>query len=327
MIPARRGRESWILTADDRELVIVEGSGRDDWQAETAHTLSVDLKGHPGDLGGVTLRGFYLCDGQRHQIGTWVQSSLTTRYTAGRAYYTLSGVDRTALLSWAALLAPLTLPTATGVAEAVRSLIATYATGIPVSIPDTDETLRAPMTWQAGTAVLTVVNDLLAAAGYGPLTTTREGALVAHRLGERRSVAIEWRDDPVYAPFLPGMEVTVQPRPNTVVAVAAGTASAPGIVGRYVDHVDVARRGARAVTVTIEATSQEAADAQAYAHWLTGQARAEFTLTGPWQPLAVLDVAGVAWREHDVDTTAEVRGIASQWQPSSPTIYKLREAA
>ena len=326
MIPARRGRETWILTADDRELVIVDGSGRDDWQAETAHTLSVDLKEHPGDLGGVTLRGYYLCAGQRHQIGTWVQTGLTTRYTEGRAYYTLSGVDRTALLSWAALLTSLTLPTSTGIAEAVRSLLATHVPGVPVSIPDTDETLRAPLTWQAGTAVLTVVNDLLAAAGYGPLTTTRDGALIARRLGERRPVAIEWRDDPAYAPFLPGMELTATARPNTVVAIASGTASAPGIVGRYIDHLDVARRGARAVTVNIEATSQEAADAQAYAHWLTTQARGEFTLTGPWQPLAPLDVAGVAWQPHDLDLTAEVRGISSSWQPSSPTTYKMREA-
>lgn len=340
LIPLRRGVEEWRLDLVERTgehvatLDMLQDSGSDTWQAgrATPHSMSCQLGTKPPMLRGRLLRATYTAAGQAYPLGVWLPRPTREHHTDTGTVWSLTGLDQTHRLAQAALRRPVSFPMGTPIAEAVRSLVAAHAPGLAVSIEDTDDTLRTPMTFDAGkTVALTVANKLLEAAGHTPLRPRANGTLWSSRLvpASERAVAMEWRDGLDAAPFepeleLPGEMVDV---PNEVIAIAPGGGTNPGLVGYWSDPAAIERYGRLSLTIDIEATSQLAADRQARQRGLQPVAEAsEATITGPWQPIDGGEIAELVWSERGIRRRAEITGKSTKWAPSASTTYTTREA-
>lgn len=338
LIPLHRGVEEWRLDLLERDgathvatLDMVEGSGSDTWQGgrETPHSMSCQLGSEPPRLRGRLLRATYITDGVPYVLGTWVPQQPKGRLTEADETWSLGGVDTTARLAAVSMRQRLTFPTGTPVAETVRGLVADYADGLPVVVQDDDETLRTPLTYDAGkTTLLSVANALLRAAGHSALRPSLDGTLMSSRLApaSERPVRMEWRDDLDAAPFEPDLELPGEDPdlPNEVIAIAPGGSSSPGLVGYWSDPASIALYGRQSTTIQIEATSQQSANDQARAHGLAPRAAAkELAVKGPWQPISGGDVARLVWAGKDVQRVAELTGKRSTWAPGMDTVYTL----
>ena len=332
MIGRSRGVETWRLhVVDGDELPIVEGTGSDDWQAgrTSPHGMTVQLKEHPGDLRGALLRGTYRCDKGAWVIGTWVPTGLTRALSDGPDVWTLSAVDTTVLLSRIQLRRALTLPTGADIEAEARTLLDIYRPGTALATVDTDATLRVPLTWDVGTSVLTALSEMLAAGGHESVRPTRMGDYTAPLIGAAgREPVIEWADDQIGGRFLPEMELVdrLLDTPNEVLAVAPGSGSTPGIVGYWSDLAAIERYGRHTDTIRVEAASQDAANAQAAQRGRELQAHAaEFTVTGPWEPVDAGSLAALTWAERDIARLATIRGWSHKWAPAADTAYSMQE--
>lgn len=332
MIGRTRGLESYRLRiVDGGELPLVEDSGSDDWQQgrTSPHGMSAQLREHPGDLRGALLRGTYRCDKGTWTVGTWVPTGLARAVTDSADTWTLQAVDPTVLLARIKLRRPVTLATGADIENESRALLEQYRPGIPLATVDTDATLRVPLTWEAGTPLLTALSEILAAGGHEPIRPTRDGGLTAPLIGAAGpEPVITWSDDGTGSAFLPALDLTdrLLDVPNEVLAIAPGAGSTPGIVGRWADLAAIERYGLHSETVRVEATSQAAADALAAQEGHRLQARAaSLSIGGPWEPVEAGSTTALTWTGRDVTRLATLTGWSHQWQPGAETAYTLQE--
>lgn len=335
LLPLRRHPEEWTLDLVERDgspvatLDLIEGSGSDtyDLTRVSPHGMTCTLGSQPPTLTGRLLRATYYANGEPYLLGTWTPTACRRRAADGADDWTLTGVDPTVRFTRARLRSAYPLSVGTPIAEEVVAIAARYAPDVTLAITDTDETLRAALTWSADTPVLTVLNDLLAASGYTGLRPQLNGALTAARLAAAPGVAIEWRDDLDGAPFLPDVELdddTLE-RPNEVLAIVAGTASVAGLVGRWADPLAIARDGLLSTSIKAEAATQEAADAIAAAHAATlGRPRVMDTVTGPWQPVLPGQGVRLTWAAKDIQRDALLVGKTSKWAAGGDATYNLK---
>lgn len=319
-------------------LALRDGSGSHDWtlDAEVPLSLRADIgpriltdDGKPTDiplpeLGGLWLRVTHRINGVPHVVATGPITGAPRHFAEGETVR-LRGMDPTRLLQRAGLRSRLTLPTGTPVAETVKSLIGAYAPSVVAAIPDTDETLREPLSYDPGAPVLPVVNALLTAAGYTPLAPRPDGTLWSARWTPpaERPITLTFDRD-AEAPYLPDLELgdDAFDRPDEVIARTRGSQDAPAVVGRWPDW---APPDAVTETIDVEATTTQAATLQARQHWTERQmVTRETEIDGPWQPITPGHIARFTFTRHGVDLLTEVRALGTTWDLRGSTRYRLR---
>lgn len=334
MIPAGRGRERWTLSLHERtgehvtDLVMLEGSGADDWDSsrEVPHRLSCVLGQEPPPLRGRVLRGTYQCLGTSHQLGTWVPKAVVPRHTETGTTWVLTAFDPTVRLADAKLSRRVSWPAGTSVDPAVRQLVADHVQDVAILVDAASETLREPITLDAGSTVLAGANRLLVTAGLSPLRPDLHGRLLSRRLGSTASPvpALTWSDTGDGAKFLPELEMPeIDPQlPNEVIAIAAGGEANAGVVGYWSDPAAIAAYGRITEQIEIVATSQLAAHAQAREHGERPRRVAQqVSWGGPWQPVRGGQVVRLDWTRRRVSVLAELTQKVSQWSPGMPTTF------
>lgn len=167
-------------------------------------------------------------------------------------------------------------PVGANVIQTVVDLINGAGEATPAIVPDT-KTLAASLTWEVGTPILQIVNDLLAAAGYGSLYTDGMGQF---RCDPYVSPA---NRTPVYTalnPFSKGDDSLMSPEwdrdqdiysiPNRYVLVSQGDGDAEGMVAVATNEnpaspfsVQARGRWITRVETGVEATTQADLDARA----------------------------------------------------------------
>lgn len=232
-------------------------------------------------------------------------------------------------------------PIGANVLQTVADLIAGVGEASPAILPDT-KTLTASMTWDVGTSVLQVVNDLLEAAGYTSLYTDGMGQF---RTEPYVSPA---NRTPVYqslSPFTHGEDSLMSPDwerdrdiysiPNRYVAVAQGDGAVEGLVAVEINDDPLSPfsftargRWVTRVVTGVEATSQ--ADLQARAKMGLAQASSVtsgLTINHVYLPALTLNAA-IRFVNPDagLDMLCYVTQTTIQFDPTALCKSEIREA-
>ena len=166
-------------------------------------------------------------------------------------------------------------------------------------IADGTETLVNPMTWDAGTTKLQIVNDLLDAGGYFALACDGMGRFVARTYTAAEYRGTAWEFPGGYLPDFPRDRGNLMV-PNRFVAVSrSDDPDTPALVATATDingPNGYTARG-RWITVTetdIEATSQDVLERIAARKLATAQQTSDtIEITHPWLPIDLNDVVKV----------------------------------
>lgn len=282
-----------LLDRRDRMTGTLEGvqGGTLDWSQFTAikggGTIDVDDRGQQIDWLNVRLRpvvSITSVDGTRteHPAGVFLPSAPVEDWTATGRSWKVELLDKCAILDQDVVTdlngnpVVFVAPAGANVIATVVSLIEATGETTPAIEPDS-KTLLASLTWDVGTPILTIVNELLEASGYASLWVDGQGqfrvtpfvapgdrvpiyeALAPFTKGETSVLAPDWqRDRDIYQ------------IPNRYVAVSQGDGEEEGMVA-VVTNEDPASpfsyqsRG-RWITRTVtgvEATSQADLEARA----------------------------------------------------------------
>lgn len=216
-------------------------------------------------------------------VETWAQD--------GRSW-DVELLDRTSVLNQDKVEATYSLPSGTVVTTAVKTII--ESTGESAgSITHSTETLSSGMTWPAGTSKLTIVNDLLDAAGFFALWADGNGnfRIEEHVATKNRPVRYEMLDDKksIYTPDM-AVDNDIYSVPNKVIAIGQGTGTDEAMVAVATNEnpnspYSFQNRGRWITDVQqgVEATTQEAL--QSYANRRLAQLAPSSTITVTHAPL------------------------------------------
>lgn len=273
--------ETWTVTVLDREdapLRPLRGvrDGSLDWsihkQVRGGGSLTLDRLDREIDWLNHRLRVAWSDGHDTRYLGVFLPTTPHWEHTPTGTGATVTLVDKTDLLrsqlgSWWQVPAGQTvLPT---VADIIRS-----RGEQTLALTDSPATLRHTLTWDPDATWLTVANDLLSAAGYGPLWCDGHGWFRAepYRDPASRPLAAVYGGQPTDYRMLPtfGEEADLSDIPNVVVAVSQGDSERHGLRGiaRNTDPsspLSIPSRG-REITRTVtglEAASQVVIDAHA----------------------------------------------------------------
>lgn len=166
-------------------------------------------------------------------LGVFIPSTPIERWGRDGRSWDIELLDRTSVVEQDKVEATYSLAAGTVVTTAVKNLI--VSTGEPVgSITSTTDALANPMTWNPGTSKLTIVNDLLAAAGFSALWADGNGQFRVEKIVDpnARPIIYEMLDNEnsVYMPDFQ-RDKDIYAIPNKVIAVAQGTGTTEGLIG------------------------------------------------------------------------------------------------
>jgi hypothetical protein len=157
-------------------------------------------------------------------LGVFIPAAPTEQWDENAGQQEVELLDRTSALAQDYVEHTYTVSKDTNVIAAVRKLI--RSTGEKSgALSDSDDTLHADMSWEAGTNKLTIVNDLLDAAGFFPLWADSNGQFQAqkYRKPKNRPIKFEFIDnqDSIYDPTF-SIDNDIYSIPNKVVLTAQG---------------------------------------------------------------------------------------------------------
>lgn len=163
-------------------------------------------------------------------LGVFVPSAPVEQWDEGGGKQTIELLDRTSVLSQDYVPATYTVKKNTNIIAAVRKLIA--STGEPVgALTESEEIVSADMMWGAGTNKLTIVNELLAAAGFFALWADGNGQfrVEEYRSPKSRPVSFALLDGArsIYTPDL-SIDRDIYDIPNRVIMTAQGSGESEG---------------------------------------------------------------------------------------------------
>lgn len=166
-------------------------------------------------------------------VGTYLLSSPKENHTAFTVSYEVGLLTKMNVVSEDTVDDRYSLAAGTLIIPTVAALIA--STGeTRVAVTDSTATLTAALTWEAGTSKLTIINDLLQAAGYWSLWCDGSGLFRVEPYTDpaSRPVAFEFRhgETSLHMPDW-GREQDNTSVPNRFVAVGQGDEDAPPLVG------------------------------------------------------------------------------------------------
>lgn len=176
-------------------------------------------------------------------LSVFVVSAAPEEWSATGRILKIDLLDKATVLDQDKVDSSYTVDAATAILSAVSTVIASAGESINVD-PTVTSTLTAPMVWPAGTSKLQIVNDLLSALNYNSLWVDGVGNFRAtpYVVPANRSLSYELLNG-VERQLVDGDESIYQPDwmrdpdmfdvPNKVVAVQAGTGSAPALIGSY----------------------------------------------------------------------------------------------
>lgn len=202
-------------------------------------------------------------------LGIFIPSTPIEKYNVDGRSWEIEMLDRTSVYDLDKIETTFALPTGTVVTTAVRDLLT--STGEPVgALTESTETLSAPLVWQAGTTKLTIINDILQAAGFNALWADGNGQFRIEKNvpPQERSLVYSMLDDSDSI-YLPDFQIDkdIYSIPNKVVVIGQGSGSDEALIGIATNMnpespYSYPSRGRWIVTTVdgVEATSQAVID-------------------------------------------------------------------
>jgi hypothetical protein len=269
-------------------------------------------------------------------LGVFVPTAPVEQYDEGGGRQEIELLDRTSVLKEDYVPATYTVKAGTNVIAAVKQVIA--STGEPVgALTPSDDTLPSDLMWGAGSNKLTIINELLSAAGYFALWADGNGQFRADKYDppKERPVTYELLDDEnsIYIPTL-SIDRDIYEIPNRVIMTAQGsgesepwTSVATNENPKSAFSFQNRGRWVTDVQLGIEATSQEALDSKANAR-LSALTSTQATVEiqhAPVPGLKVNDVVRLRRDPADVDTLFTVTKTSANFDPTSLAKTTLTE--
>ncbi|RZU61734.1 hypothetical protein [Zhihengliuella halotolerans] len=280
LLTHRSERVEWrVLDLDEIQRGTLDGVGDAslDWSVHNTIRTGGELAytGEPVDWLQTRLkpvRVLTLHDGseQDYPLGVYLPETPATSYGVARSQ-SVALYDKLSILNADAVLETFSAAKGAPVVDVVRDLVASSgANPADVIIEETSEVLPSQLVWEAGTSVLRIVNDLLAAVNFFSLWCDVHGKYRAspYVRPADRPEAFEFVDNK-WSILSPGMEHEEDffKVPNRVLCIASTDGEAPALTstvtnedpsdplsfpsrGRWVTHVEE----------NVEATSQEVLD-------------------------------------------------------------------
>jgi hypothetical protein len=275
------------------------------------------------------VRPVLIIDGVPEQrLGVFVPTAPTEHWDEGGGKQDIELLDRTSIISQDYVSSTYTVKKGTNVISAVRKVIA--STGEPVgAITTSSETVPSDMAWGAGTNKLTIVNELLDAAGYFALWADHNGQFRTepYQSPNTRPIVYELLDNSksIYIPTLT-IDQDYYDIPNRVVMTAQGSGQKEAwtsvATNKNPDSAFSYQRRGRWITdvqLGVEATSQAALDSKAKAR-LSALHSARMTIEiqhAPVPGLKVNDVVRFRRKPADVDMRFSVTKTTVNFDPMS----------
>ncbi|MGW9021257.1 hypothetical protein ACWGOE_07235 [Leucobacter chromiiresistens] len=188
-------------------------------------------------------------------IATMMFTSPKTKSTSTRPVHEVALLSKMAIIDEDSVAQRFSLAAGTPIIPTVVSLI--QSTGeTRIAVTDSDATLSNPMVWDAAESKLTIINDLLAAAGYWSLWCDGGGQyrVESYIAPADRAVAFTFEagDVAIHASGW-DREQDLSSVPNRYVVVGSGSDSAPALSAEAVNEnpdspFSIQNRGGRVIT-------------------------------------------------------------------------------
>lgn len=269
-------------------------------------------------------------------LGVFIPTAPVEQWDEGGGRQEIELLDRTSIISQDYVDRAYSVPKNANVISEVRKIIA--STGERVgALTASDETLNSDMTWGAGTNKLTIINELLDAAGFFSLWADGNGQfrVEKYRAPKNRPVAFQLLDDAnsIYLPNL-SIDRDIYSVPNKVIMTAQGDGQSEGwsVVATNENEsspFSYQRRGrwVTDVQLGVEATSLESLQSKAEKR-LRSLSSLQSTVEinhAPVPGLKVNDVVRFRRNPADVDTLFTVTKTSINLDPTSLAKTTLTE--
>ncbi|PRB02757.1 hypothetical protein CQ047_17795 [Microbacterium sp. MYb72] len=263
-----------LLDASDRELHRIDGvtggSAEVVAQSVLGGSGSLSIDGDQGiDWMSHRVQAIYTDRGISWPFGTYLFASPTAKHTAVDVTHTVQLLSKMNIIAEDTVEARYSLAVGTVVVPVVVALI-TSAGETRIAATASTAALTSPLTWEAGTSKLTIINDLLQAIGYWSLWCDGAGQfrVQPYLNPASRPVAFEFEHGARSLHFPDwDREQDQTSVPNRFVAVGQGSDTVAALVGVATNEdpnsqYSFQRRG-RWITATeegVEAASQQVID-------------------------------------------------------------------
>jgi hypothetical protein len=290
----------------------------------------------PPDWAQYRVRPFYVASTPEGPIeiplGTFLMNGPSAKRSDGMTTVDVALYDKLLVLDQVKVQQTYSVSAGTLVTDALRALLSIY----PLSVQDSAETLTNALSWPAGTSLLRIANDMLAAANYFSLWADGMGVFRAEKYvaPAYRSVAWDFEDTRagLYTPDWSD-EQDLFEVPNVVILTARtdGDVAAMTSTARNDDPLSptsTVTRG-REIAVfedNVEATSQAVLDALAYRRLLDLSAKAlTIEIDHPQLPIELNDAVAFTNRTREIDRLTVVQSMTMTSAPGASVHTRLLE--
>lgn len=257
-----------LLDLDDRIIGSIDGvtGGSLQWSAGTAVKVSGSLTVF--DVDGIDwlnsrVQVWRTVGDREWSRGIFIPSAPQDRWVNGVRQWQVELLGKLSLLEQDEQPGWVSVAAGANIIATVRALL-TSAGQTNVRITDSTATLRTSQTWEPGTKLLTIINELLDSAGYWSLSADVDGAFVAEpyvRPAARSPRYDLWDDEHgIYKDDFT-RDQDVYSIPNRIVLISQSGAETPPLVGIAENNDPTSRFsiGARGQVITYQETGLEVA--------------------------------------------------------------------
>lgn len=328
-----------LLDRRDREKILLDGvvGGEVSLSAATrlraSGSLNLDDVGQDIDWLSDRVRIDYEGNGQRWPLGVFLLAAPTRSYTDEGSQWKVELLSKLAILDQVKTEQTKSLPAGTVVTDAVVSLIRDCGED-SIALTASPATLSSAMTWEPGTALLTIINDLLSAISYWSLTIDGNGIYQIHPYTRpaQRATAWNFQEGPHSVHLAEwDRDQDIASVPNRIVLVGQGSSDTPALVGaaENTDPASPFSYSARGRWVTrtetgVEASSQDVLTELARRR-LIEASTPQATLTVEHMPLPLSPNEVVEWDSQGHRARAVIHGLSYTLNPTALCKTTLKE--
>lgn len=226
-----------LLDTDEQIIGSIDGvnGGSLTWSAGAAVKASGQLD--VTDVDGIDwlharIRVWRTVNGVEWSRGIYIPSAPEDQWTSGVRSWNVELMGKLVLLAKDEQAEYVSVSAGTNPVTKARALL-TAAGHKKHVLEDSTSVLRSPLTWEPGTSLLTIVNDLLGAAGFWSLEVDGSGAFISgpYKRPAERGVRYELLDDEdsIYEDEFT-REQDLYSIPNRVICIATGTGDEEALV-------------------------------------------------------------------------------------------------